>query len=234
MMGHCRCYINEFDAGLAEIRAALALAVKVGDKHAEMFALESLGVLLAFCARFAEADPELRMSLALAEAVEARRYQAMDLASLAECRLVLGDKAGAMVLIERSLGIARETGMAFGGPIILGLKLRMTDDPRERERCETESDALFAGGSIGHNQIGYRRHVIEDALARGEFPRALAHAAALEDYTRAEPLPYSDFIVARARVLAALAMRPDDPQALRELARLKAEADRVNWSIAWP
>ena len=104
----------------------------------------------------------------------------------------------------------------------------------ERERCIAEVDALLATGSLGHNQIGYRRHSIEDALARGEWERALAHASTLEDYARAEPLPYIDFLVARCRVLAGLASRPDDPRLRDELARLRAEALRAHWPIAWP
>jgi tetratricopeptide (TPR) repeat protein len=234
MMGHCRCYISEFDAGLAEIRIGLALALKVGDKHAEMFALESQGVVLTTCARYGEAEPALRRSLELAEAMGARRYQVFGLACLAECLLASGRHAEALAATERALGIARASGMAFGGPIILGLRQRMVGDPVERERGEAEASDLFASGSIAHNQIGYRRHVIEDAIARRDWPRALAHAAALEEYTRAEPLPSCDFIIARARVIAALAAQPEDPDSLRELARLKDEAARLDWPITWP
>jgi hypothetical protein len=75
---------------------------------------------------------------------------------------------------------------------------------------------------------------MDDALALGEWPRALAHAAALESYTAAEPLPYSDFLIARARVLAGLAARPADPTLAAELLRLRAEAARARWPIDWP
>ena len=234
MIGHCRCYVTEFDAGPAEMEAALALAVQVGDKHAEMFALESLGVALTLCGRYAEAEPVLQRSLNLAEAVGARRYQALVLACLAQCRLERGHKADACEMIERALAIAHETGMGFGGPLILGLKLRMIDDPQERERCEAEAEVLLNSGSVSHNQIGFWRHVIEDALDRGDWPRALKHAASLEDYTRAEPLSYCDFVIARCRAIVGLAARPDDAATQGELARLQRESAALRWPIGWP
>jgi hypothetical protein len=40
-------------------------------------------------------------------------------------------------------------------------------------------------------------------LAHGDFDGALWQANALEAYTRGEPLPWTDFLVRRARALAA-------------------------------
>ena len=56
----------------------------------------------------------------------------------------------------------------------------------------------------------------------------------LEAYTRDEPLPYVEFLIARGRVLAALGEQPADAAAHAELARLRAEAVRLRWPIAWP
>jgi hypothetical protein len=136
--------------------------------------------------------------------------------------------------IERALALARETGMGFCGPMLLGLRARLLDGTREREQCRAEAEALLAQGCASHNVIDYHRQGIEDALARSEWPRGLEHAAALDAYTRAEPLPYSDFLIARARVLIGLASRPADQGLREDLARLRADAKRVRWPIAWP
>ncbi len=109
----------------------------------------------------------------------------------------------------------------------------MLDDADEREQCRTEAEALLAQGCASHNSILFYRHGIEDALARGEWARGLEHAAALEAYTRAEPLPYSDFLIARARTLVGLASDPDDRALHEEFSRLRAEAERVRWPIGW-
>jgi len=199
-----------------------------------MLALESQGLLLSFCDRHADAEPLLERGLVLAEAIGARRFQSLVLAGLAACALATGRLPAARDRIERSLALSREIGMGFCGPMALGVKARLLDDAHERERCRAEAEALMARGCASHNLINYHRHGIDDALARGEYARGLEHAAALEAYTRGEPLPYCDFLIARARVLIGLASHPDDPRLREELSRLRREADRVRWPIAWP
>jgi tetratricopeptide (TPR) repeat protein len=234
MIGFCRIYFAEFDAAIADIEVARGLAVRVGDRHGEMFAVESEGEVLTACCRHADALPILELGLALAVTIGARRYEAYLLAAIADCLLGLGRVAEARERIERALSLSRETGMRFCGPLVLGIKSRICDDARERELCRNEAEALLADGCIGHNVIGYHHHGMEDAICRGEWERALGHAAWLEVHTRDEPLPYADFLVARARVLAGLASRPDDPSLHDELSRLRAEAERVDWRIDWP
>ena len=50
------------------------------------------------------------------------------------------------------------------------------------------------------------------------------YAQALQDYTRPEPLPRSDYFIARGRVLAAHGRGDRDPATLAELQRLSTEA----------
>ena len=234
MKGHCRIYLSEFDAGIADMQAAHTLARQVGDRHGEMFSLESLGLLLAFSARYAEAEPALRAALEQATSLGARRYQVVLLTVLAQTLFETGRAAEAHERNEEALVLANETGTRFGGPFIFALKARMEDDPRERERCRAEAETFLDEGGVGHSPIGYHRIGIDDTLARGEWVRARAHAAALEAYTRDEPLPYVEFLIARGRVLAELGEQPADAAARAELARLKAEAVRLKWPIAWP
>ena len=68
-----------------------------------------------------------------------------------------------------------------------------------------------------------RRDAIEASLAAREWDEALRHAAALERYAAPEPLPWSDFFVARARALADAGRGRADPAALRALRDLGAE-----------
>jgi tetratricopeptide (TPR) repeat protein len=233
MAGHCRIYLAEFDAGIADMEAAHALARQVGDRHGEMFSLESLGLLLAFGARYGESEPVLERALLLAESLGAKRYQGILLTVLAEALFALGRPAEAHERNEQALALARATGMRFWGPFVLGMKARMHDDPREREKYRAEAETLLAEGSIGHSPIGYHRVGIEDSLARGEWERTRAHAAALESYTSCEPLRYADLLIARGRVLASLGVNPQDDAAQADLTRLKAEFARLKWPIGW-
>ncbi len=233
MMGNCRLYLNDFDGAIADLETALRAARQVGNRHAEMFALESLGLALAWCGRLEQALGPLAQSLVLAESVGARRYQALLLALLAESWIGLGDSERVVPAVDQALSLARETGMAFCGPIMLGLKARVSTDSDEAARCRQEAEALLASGCVSHCHIAYHRSGIEDALEREAWPRVEHHAAALERYTAEEPLPYTDWIVARGRLLAALAQAPDDVALRAERDRLKTEFDRLDWRVAW-
>ena len=57
-----------------------------------------------------------------------------------------------------------------------------------------EGEALLAAGSISHNYLWFYREAIEAALAWPTTAAVERYAAALEDYTRAEPLPWADFV----------------------------------------
>lgn len=234
MLGHCGLYFNDFDRGIAGMLAARAAAVELGDRHAEMMALESLGAMATMCSRYAAAEPWIRRGLELVGALGARRYEAILLGAMAECDFMAGRIAEARDAVERSVAVARETGLAFCGPWALGIKLRLLDDAREREACINEAESILRGAAISHNHVAFRRNAIEDGIARGQWDEVRRQAAALEAYTRAEPLPYCEFLIVRARTLAALAERPEDPALRAELARLRAEADRLAWPIGWP
>jgi tetratricopeptide (TPR) repeat protein len=234
MAGHCRIYLMEFDAGLADMEASHALACQVGDRHGEMIARESIGLPLTFCARYADAEPMLVRAAALAETLGARRYHAALLAGLAEVLLATGRREEAQAQNERALALSLETGIHFRGPPVLALKARMEDDAQKRERDFAEAAALIAEGGIGHSPIGLHRLAIDNALERSEFPRALEHTDALERYTSAERLPYTDLLIARGRVLVDLAANPGDAALVTELVRLRREAQRVRWPLRWP
>ena len=57
MRGHCRSYLGEAEEGLRDMQQAAVMAARVGNRHAEMFALQSMGVRLTSFAQYAEAEP---------------------------------------------------------------------------------------------------------------------------------------------------------------------------------
>jgi tetratricopeptide (TPR) repeat protein len=234
MVGHCRIYLNEFDAGMQDMRAAHDAAVRLSNRHAQMFATQSTGLLLISCGRLEEALPHLEESLLQAQALGARRYEAVILGHLAESHSLLGKAPDAQRVLAQALLLARETGMGFCGPMILGLLGYLSEDAATRDLAYAEAETLLAAGCGGHNYFHYYRCAIADALARGEWAGMLRHAEGLATFTRHEPLPYSDFLIRRARVLAALAHAPHDPAAQGELDTLRVLAERLDWRIGWP
>ena len=61
-------------------------------------------------------------------------------------------------------------------------------------------------------------------MARGDGEGVVRYADALEAYTSGEPLPWSNFLIARARALAAWGRGARDAASLAELARLRDQA----------
>jgi hypothetical protein len=98
-----------------------------------------------------------------------------------------------------TLTISRETGMAFIGPMILGILVLTVDDPRVRSDALAEGEALLAAGSPSHNHLQFRRDAIDACLNAEDWSGAELHSNALETSTQEEPLPWSDFFVARGR-----------------------------------
>ncbi|MEO8739962.1 MAG: adenylate/guanylate cyclase domain-containing protein [Casimicrobiaceae bacterium] len=234
MVGHCLCYLTEFDASLALMQSAADAAVQSGNRHAEMFALQSYAYTLTNCARFDEAAPYQVRSRALAETLGARRYLAVINAHEGECLIADGRIAEARELLTAGLALARETAITFAGPYILGLLAGIAENAATREACQAEAEALLTRRGHGHSHFAYHRLAIDDAIARSDWPRALEQAAALADFTQAEPVPYCDFLIARGRALAALGQHPQDAGLRAEVSALRAHAERLHWPIHWP
>jgi hypothetical protein len=125
----------------ADLEAARALAVKLGNRFAEMFTLEGQGSLLSFRDRYAEARPFVERGLALASAISAKRYEATLLTELAEVDFATGRDAEARGHVDHAIALFREIGMAFWGPTALGFArgCRTTRTRRERDRAEAEA-----------------------------------------------------------------------------------------------
>jgi hypothetical protein len=179
--------------------------------------------LMQFEAALAHAD----RALLLARLIEAPRFEAEALSFRGEVLYARGERVAAMQELRHALAISRATGMAFMGPAFLGMLARVSDDPLERSEALSEADTLLASNGLAHNHLLFRRDAIDVALDARAWEEARRHAAALEERTRAEPLPWSDFYVARGCALARRGEAPADVGAQLELRRLKKEGERM-------
>jgi hypothetical protein len=74
--------------------------------------------------------------------------------------------------------------------------------------------------------LWFHQEAIDVHLAFAEWDEAERSAQALGDYTRAEPLPWSDFYAARGRALAAWGRGSRSAPLMAEIRRLAVEAAR--------
>ena len=216
---------GEYERALHESTGAIEAANRVGHQRAEMIAQHVRFMCQAERGNRAEAGTSAERAVALARQLGARRFEAEGLGFLAVVEGAYGRRAAAAALVREALAISRETGMAFIGPALLGWLALHTDDADERRAALEEGEALLAAGSISHNYIFFYHAGIEAALGAEDCAAAERYAAALEDYTRAEPLPFSDFVIARGRALAAWGRGQRDATAVERLRGLRAHAE---------
>jgi len=97
-----------------------------------------------------------------------------------------------------------------------------------------EGEEILRSGAISHNYFWFYRDAIETSLNTADWEGAERYAAALEDYTRPEPLPWCDFFIARGRALVAVGGGRRGAEIAAELGRLRGLAERAGIHTAIP
>ena len=115
----------------------------------------------------------------------------------------------------------RNVGLTFIGPAVLAQLAALTGDPAERKAALREAEEILDSGCVSHNQFWFAFTAIDQALAAGEWDAVEPYAKRLETYTREQPLPWPDFMIARGRALAAWGRGIRDASLVTELGRLR-------------
>jgi len=229
MVGHTRMYLNELREAVDDGLASIELARKIGHLRAEVNARLVTVFVCYELGEWEHANAHIEQASELIERLGARRFLPPFLRYRARILYAEGDHSRAMDLLERAVEIHRETGPAFDGPRTLAFLAYATEDDKVREESLAEGERIIEEGCVGHNVLFFYRDAIDVALKLGQWKEVGRYAASLEAYTRAEPLPWSDFFIARARALAAHGAGRRDARFARELERLREEAARVGF-----
>jgi class 3 adenylate cyclase/tetratricopeptide (TPR) repeat protein len=221
-----RLFACDLDGALAGILEAKEAAVRVGHQRAELVSNEIAHLISYEMDDLDGAEACASRSLVLSRRIGARRFEAEDLAFLGQLLRCRGRRREAMELLEEGLAISREVGMGYIGAVILAQIAAATDDPLRRRSALAEGETILAQGAISHCHLWFHQEAIDVHLAFAEWDEAERSAQALGDYTRAEPLPWSDFYAARGRALAAWGRGSRSAPLMAEIRRLAVEAAR--------
>lgn len=234
MRGATRFYSNELTDAIADTRAAVELAIEVGNCRAEAIARNVLAYLLYYAGECQAAKEQALHGLELARKLGSKRFEVKNLLNLGLALLGLGQADRARQMLEQAYATGQSAAVGLWAAWVLGALALASDDIGKRAWALSEGQARLSEGSAGHGHLHFYELAMEASLRAGDWRAALDYADRLEDYTRAEPLPWSDFCVARTRALAQHARRGADREAantLRELARL---AQRSGLKLALP
>jgi class 3 adenylate cyclase/tetratricopeptide (TPR) repeat protein len=221
MVGFSRVYLNQGRQARQDGDAAARSAALVGQPRAELLG-ETMGVFA--CYELGEYDAmksHLEPAMRLARQLGARRFEAQGLEMQARILIDTGHRSQAAEILREALAICNEAGTQFCGPKICGALSRAVEDPTERLALLAQGKEMLGRGAVGHNHLWFHRDAIEAFLSANDRDAVMHHVAALEDYTRAEPLPWSDLFAARGRALAET-LQGDVSDGLRaELTRIR-------------
>ena len=95
------------------------------------------------------------------------------------------------------------------------------------ENCDLDTTA-------DADHFEFRMLAVEYLLAARDWPAVRQHAAALAAYTREEPLPWSDLVIARAEALAAAGKATRRKVNVGRLQELLQQAERMGFVALLP
>jgi class 3 adenylate cyclase/tetratricopeptide (TPR) repeat protein len=234
MIGWSRIHSMEFADALEDALDSATLAAKVSNQRAEL-----LGLMLAGCAycelgQFEEARNYTRHALDLALSIGANNFSGTSLRNLAQISAAQGRMGEAREHADRAVNIVRKVGLTFIGPSVLAMKAAVTEDVEEAARTMQEAALILDAGCAAHTHIFFARIAIDHALSVGDWDKADHYAERLEEYTRGHPLAWPDFMIGRARALAAWGRGSRCPELVIELERLRECAAKHGLALAKP
>ena len=234
MLGWTHLYQNDLPAAIADGHAAIALAQRVGDTRAHHFGHAVVAHLSLDRDDMEAAARHAREALTLSQKFGSKFLEAQSLASLAAVAHQSGDADQALRLAREAQALIQTTPMTFIGPRIFSVLAACTSDPEERATALAKAEEILAAGSVSHNHFWFRRAAMEQGLECGAWDEVDRQADALADYSRPEPVPWSDFYCLRGRTLAAIGRGNGGTEPAATLRRLKDEAVKADLLSALP
>jgi DNA-binding SARP family transcriptional activator len=234
MAAACRAYSGEFEAALECTRRAAADARHAGDVRAELLASSVGASIEIYRGGYAAALEGSARSLALARELGARRFEIESTLLQGLAQDGLGRHDESVATLEEAVEQARSDAPTYCGPWALAaLACASGDSTRGRALLE-EGEQLLSRGSVSHNHFEFRMLAIEFLLAARDGPGVRHHAEALAAYTREEPLPWSDLVIARAEALAAVGKAARGRANSRRLQEVLQQAERMGFVALLP
>ena len=196
MLGVILVLLNRFDDAEQNLLEALKLAQKVRNNHAEAISLDELADI--YCLKNEKELGRLyaNQCLQLAKQIGSKRIEC-------DALLCLGTIDKNEALLEQAYEIASTNpfGNSHMTSWVLAVQAWITEDSNKRTRALQEGEKLLSKQALSHNQLKFYRYAIETCLDIKDVDKAQYFMAKLKNYTAAEPLPWSEFIIQRAKAL---------------------------------
>jgi len=235
MLAATNTYALKFGENIALSEEAIETSVTIGDYRAEVLARGSACYFLIQLGRHDQALEASQRAAELAQKTGLTAFIAANLRHKSYAYLEKGQLSHALAEAEQAWELIVKGGTArFTGPLILGIIARASTDPKHQDWAIDEGYKILEQGAVAHNHLFFNRDVMEHCLGQNDWVRLDRATDALEYFTKAEPLPWSNFFIARARALRDFQQGQHRDDAIKTLRQLKQQAEQVGLTIALP
>jgi tetratricopeptide (TPR) repeat protein len=235
MLAFTHLYFNEVREALQEALYAVSFAEKISNLRAEIVARVTVTRNLLELDELDEATKHVERGLAIAEILGSGRFKPILTSFRAQILWARnGPRADIDAMMDRAAEISRATSIEFFGPWVMGTLALVSADPARSREALDEGERILAGTCVGHNYMAFYRLAMEFSLRVEDWDELNRFADALEAYCKEEPLPQTDFYIARGRALARYGRGERDDATMQALRRLRNEAEQVGLMSALP
>jgi hypothetical protein len=199
MLGLTRALAGEIALGRAETEEARLAAHKSGELRSEIVAGVTRAIIDEYRADYPAMLEAGEQSLELARQLGSVRFEAEAQAMCGIARCNVGDEELGLELLRASAELCEDPAVAsYCGVTVLGALGAAAQQPDERRAAFERAERLLER-SIGANRYEFYRYAIEASVAERDEQKTLHLCQELETLTRAEPLPWSDLLIASGR-----------------------------------
>lgn len=234
MRGVMSLWQNNIESMKADSREALDLAEKTRHVRAEMVTLLN-GKNLVISDDLIEGENWLRRGVALTRRLGWDNAEMLCISGLARAAILRGDLLQGRKLAQQAVDMSEnnESRDMYQRSALLGVLALALEDPDQRLSALAEAETFLVTGTSTYN-IYFYEDAMESCLQMAQWDEVDRYAQALENNTRAEPLPRCDFFIARGRALAAYGRGNRNQETMLELKRLLDEAKRIGLTLQIP
>jgi tetratricopeptide (TPR) repeat protein len=233
-LARTRYYLDPMTDVLEHSLSIVGVAAEMGHHAVELEAHLLASAVLYDLGRFESVLEHFDRAQDVGARVRTIRTEAAIASFAARALSALDRRDEARMLLGEALKAARETEPAIQGGFVLGAVVLLARGQKTRESALAEADELLARGASSHGELRFYRDAIDAALGAGDPRQAMRYVGLFDAYSRSDSQPWSDFIIARGRALAAIAAGRGDAATGRELRQLMADARLLGYVWAQP
>jgi len=220
-LGISRLYNGSAADCLIECDRSLALADRYGLPRVLCLAHEYKARTFIQLGDYQSAETEAKRSLEVSHSLKQEVRSALANIHLSSLQRTLGNKEDARRHAEYAVEHCRVSAPRFALPWSLIALSDCLEDASAAQACREEAlDLMRTTSCTSHNYFHVYARLIDCALDHGDWDEAEKFATLLADYTKNEPLVWTDFVIDRGRVLVSVGRGEQGQETTNDLQRL--------------